>query len=407
MQLIFMILNRLIREGRLAVIDAGGRRREFGDGEGPAITVRLRDRRTEWALLTNPQLALGEAYMDGRLALEDGDIAGLLDLLTRNLRGGFGGWQWELVNALRMWRKRLTPANTLSRARRNVAHHYDLSAGLYDLFLDADKQYSCAFFETPNDTLEQAQANKRQRIAAKLLLNPNLSVLDIGSGWGGLGLHMARQSKVKVTGVTLSEEQLKIARERAQRLDLADRVRFELQDYRAVKGRFDRIVSVGMFEHVGLAHYREFFSRVADLLTDDGLALIHAIGRSDGPGATNAWIAKYIFPGGYAPALSEVLPAVEKSGLIVTDIEILRLHYARTLAEWRRRFVANWERAKRLYDERFCRMWEFYLAGSEMAFRNQGHFVFQIQLAKRIDSLPLVRDYMAFPAPAAQRRSAA
>ncbi|HVZ91740.1 MAG TPA: cyclopropane-fatty-acyl-phospholipid synthase family protein [Rhizomicrobium sp.] len=400
-------MRSLIRDGRLAVIDSRGRREEFGDGRGRAIAVRLRDRRTEWALLLNPQLALGEAYMDGRLTLEEGDIAGLLELLTRNLRGGFGGWQWEVLNALRMRLQRMAPPNSLSRARRNVAHHYDLSGGLYDLFLDADKQYSCAFFETPNDTLEQAQTQKRQRIAAKLLLKPNLRVLDIGSGWGGLALHMARQSQVQVTGVTLSEEQLKIARERAARSGLGDRTRFEFLDYRAVKGQFDRIVSVGMFEHVGLAHYREFFRRLAELLTDDGVALIHAIGRSDGPGATNAWIAKYIFPGGYAPALSEVLPAVEKSGLIVTDIEILRLHYAHTLAEWRRRFVANWERAKRLYDERFCRMWEFYLAGSEMAFRNQGHFVFQIQLAKRIDSLPLVRDYMAFPSPAPQQRSAA
>ena len=408
MFLLSALLKRLIRSGRLVVIDGQGRRHEFGM-EGRPVVVRLRDKAVERAIGFNPQLALGEAYMDGGLMIEEGDIYALLDLLTRNLRGSFGGAHWEWLNRLRLWTRRRMQDNTLARARNNVAHHYDLSGRLYDLFLDNDKQYSCAFFETPEDTLETAQANKCRRIVAKLDLKPGQRVLDIGSGWGGLGLRIARTEKVDVTGVTLSEEQLKIAKDRAGRQGLSERVRFRLEDYRKVEGPFERIVSVGMFEHVGIPHYREFFDRIAELLTEDGVALIHAIGRSDGPGVTNPWIAKYIFPGGYTPALSEVLPQVERSGLIVTDVEILRLHYAMTLAKWRQRFLANRDRAAQLYDERFCRMWEFYLAAAETGFRNQGLIVFQLQLAKRIDALPLARDYMMPVAPHLQenRKSAA
>ncbi len=395
MRLLSAVLRKLVRHGHLTLIDAGGRRHELGEIDKPAVTIRLHDRAVARALLLNPQLALGEAYMDGRLTVEDGgDIAAVLDLLTRNLGVSFGGGYWEWLNTARLWMKRRMQRNTPQRARRNVAHHYDLDGGLYDLFLDSDKQYSCAFYETPDDSLETAQAQKCRRIAAKLALEPGQRVLDIGSGWGGLGLHLAQSASVDVTGVTLSQEQLKIAQGRAERLGLTERVRFRLEDYRRTEGRFDRIVSVGMFEHVGVTHYQEYFDRLSQMLTDDGVALVHSIGRSDGPGVTNPWIAKYIFPGGYTPALSEVLPAIERSGLIVTDVEILRLHYALTLAEWRRRFVANWDRAKRLHDERFCRMWEFYLAGAEMGFRNQGLMVFQLQLAKRVDTLPLVRDYM-------------
>jgi cyclopropane-fatty-acyl-phospholipid synthase len=295
---------------------------------------------------------------------------------------------------VRRWAGRLLQHNSHRRSRRNVAHHYDLSGQLYDLFLDADKQYSCAFYELPGDSLETAQLNKKRRIAAKLDLKPGQRVLDVGSGWGGLSLHLAQTADIDVTGVTLSEEQLKIANARARDSGLSERVRFNLQDYRDVSGPFDRVVSVGMFEHVGVGHFDQFFRKLSSLLTDEGVALIHSIGRSDGPGATNPWIAKYIFPGSYTPALSEVLPAVERAGLYVTDIEILRLHYASTLADWRRRFVANWDRAKELYDERFCRMWEFYLAGCEMGFRHQGLMVFQLQVAKRVDALPLTRDYM-------------
>ena len=394
MSLLVTILRKLVREGHLTLIDAVGRVHEIGVVEQPATVIRLHDKATERAMLLNPQLAFGEAYTDGRLTVETGGIAGLLELLMKNLGMSFGGGHWEWLAAARRWTKRVRQRNDPRRSRHNVAHHYDLSAGLYDLFLDSDKQYSCAFFETPDDSLEIAQQNKCRRIAAKLDLKPGQRVLDIGSGWGGLGLHLAETADVDVTGITLSEEQLKVAQDRAGRQGLSDRVRFRLEDYRKTDGKFDRIVSVGMFEHVGVTQYREYFKDIAKLLTDDGVALIHAIGRSDGPGVTNPWVAKYIFPGGYTPALSEVLPTVEQSGLMVTDIEILRLHYAMTLVEWRKRFVANWERAARLYDERFCRMWEFYLAGAEMGFRHQGLMVFQLQVAKRVDALPLVRDYM-------------
>lgn len=394
MPLLCRLLKTLIRAGSLVLIDAKGREHTFGEPGAKPITIRLHDKAVARALLADPHLALGEAYMDGRLTVEGASIADLLDLIARNLGTGFGGAHWETLARIRRWARRLTQHNPHRRARRNVAHHYDLSGQLYDLFLDADKQYSCAFYETPSDSLETAQLNKKRRMAAKLNLKPGHRVLDIGSGWGGLGLHLAKTAGVDVTGVTLSEEQLKIANARAHHSDQSEHVRFKLQDYRDVRGRFDRIVSVGMFEHVGVGHFDEYFRKVSSLLTEDGVALIHSIGRSDGPGATNPWIAKYIFPGGYTPALSEVLPAVERAGLIVTDIEILRLHYAYTLADWRRRFVANWDRAKELYDERFCRMWEFYLAGAEMGFRHQGLMVFQLQLAKRVDALPLTRDYM-------------
>jgi len=395
MHLLVAILRRIIRRGHLRLIDSKGRRYDIGEANLPPVTARLHDRRTQWALTGNPQLALGEAYMDGRLSVEDGDIAALLELLTNNLGRGYGGGHLEWINRMRTGIKRLARrSNNRRRARANVHHHYDLDGRLYDLFLDSDKQYSCAFFEHDGDTLETAQANKCRRIAAKLCLKPGQRVLDIGSGWGGMALHLARSAQVDVTGITLSQEQWKIAQERARRQGLPDRVRFKLEDYRAVEGKFDRIVSVGMFEHVGADNYDAYFRRVSELLTDDGVALIHSIGRSDGPGVTNAWIEKYIFPGGYTPALSEVIPAIERNGLMVTDIEILRLHYARTLAEWRKRFVANWDRAAKLHDERFCRMWEFYLAGSEMGFRHQQLMVFQVQVAKRVDALPIVRDYM-------------
>lgn len=276
----------------------------------------------------------------------------------------------------------------------NVVHHYDLSGALYDLFLDADRQYSCAYFREANDTLESAQTNKITLIASKLLLTPEQRILDIGCGWGGLGLHLARSHGVHVTGVTLSNEQYKIAEERARTEDLSDRVQFRLQDYRDVVGTFDRIVSVGMFEHVGVPHYKEFFAALRDRLKDDGVALLHTIGRTDGPGATNPWIANYIFPGGYSPALSEILAIAEQSGLYVTDVEVWRLHYAQTLKEWRNRFEANLDRAQSIYDERFCRMWRFYLVASEVAFRHNHHVVFQIQLAKKQDAVPITRDYL-------------
>ena len=392
--LLARLLKQVIREGRLAIRDADGQWHEIGDDSPVTVRMRLHDKKVERDLLLNPQMAFGEAYMDGRVTFEDCEVGDFLDLAARNLGTGYGPGHWQWIANARTWLNRLALPNTLRRSHRNVAHHYDLSGALYDLFLDRDKQYSCAFFESPSDSLEDAQLHKKQRIASKLALSKGQRVLDIGSGWGGLALQLAQEADVEVTGVTLSQEQLKVATARAQAMGLGNRVNFQLQDYRKIAGRFDRVVSVGMFEHVGLRHYDQFFKTVSSLLTEDGVALIHSIGRSDGPGATNSWAAKYIFPGAYAPALSEVLPAIERSGLIVSDIEILRLHYAYTLAEWRRRFRENRAKVARLYDERFCRMWEYYLAGAEIGFRYQGTMVFQIQLTKKIDALPLTRDYM-------------
>jgi cyclopropane-fatty-acyl-phospholipid synthase len=284
--------------------------------------------------------------------------------------------------------------NPPGRSKNNVERHYDLDGRLYSLFLDADKQYSCAYFERPDATLDDAQLAKKRHIAAKLLIEPGHRLLDIGSGWGGLGLYLAEMTGADVTGVTLSREQLQVSNARASEKNLTNSAKFLLEDYRDIPGPFDRLVSVGMFEHVGVDHYDTYFKRCAELLSDDGVMLLHSIGRSEGPGITNPWIAKYIFPGGYIPALSEVLPAIERAGLLVCDIEILRLHYADTLKAWRERFLARREEAVRLYDERFARMWEFYLASSEMSFRKQNVMVFQIQLTKRQDVVPMTRDYV-------------
>jgi cyclopropane-fatty-acyl-phospholipid synthase len=392
------MLNRLfhsiIRQGSLTLITADGSRRTFGSGS-PSVAIKLHDARALWELVLNPELKFGELYMDGRLTAEGCDIADVLDLLMTNLAGATPGGMFALMGRGRRLVKRLAQYNTASRAKRNVAHHYDLSARLYDLFLDSDRQYSCAYFSQSDESLEDAQIGKKRHIAAKLHLDkPGLSVIDVGSGWGGLALDVARDCGANVLGVTLSEEQLALSSQRALKAGLADRCRFELKDFRDVSGTFDRVVSVGMFEHVGVVFYDAYFRKVRELLNDDGVALLHTIGRSDVPGTTNPWIAKYIFPGGYVPALSEILPAIERSGLMVTDVEVLRLHYAETLKEWRRRFKARWREAAELYDERFCRMWEFYLAGAEMAFRREGQVVFQIQLAKRVETLPITRDYM-------------
>jgi cyclopropane-fatty-acyl-phospholipid synthase len=387
-------MKSVIRHGTLNVIGAGGEHMAFGSGE-PSVTIRFTDRRALVELGFNPDLKLGELYMNGRLVVEGGDIADLLALLMSNLAQARAPAPLRVVRRFRRAVKRWMQHNPQSRAKAHVAHHYDLSGRLYDLFLDRDRQYSCAYFADVGESLDDAQIAKKRHIAAKLHLDrPGLRVLDIGSGWGGLALDMARDCNADVVGVTLSEEQFALATERAAKAGLADRCKFRLVDYRALEGRFDRIVSVGMFEHVGVPYYPAYFSKVRDLLTDDGVALIHTIGRSDGPGVTNPWIAKYIFPGGYTPALSEMLVPIERSGLIVTDVEVLRLHYAETLKEWRRRFRLHWHDAARLYDERFCRMWDFYLAGAEMGFRHEGLVVFQVQLARRIDALPMTRDYM-------------
>ncbi len=396
MNLLFRrIVARIVRTGNLTVTGSNGAVHKFGDGSGDPVHVVINTKHAERAVALDPMLALPEAYMDGEIDFREGDVLGLLRIAYQNM--GPSGIEVGWTKALEGFRhafRRLQQINSPARSKRNVARHYDLSGEFYELFLDADMQYSCAYFEQPDVSLEEAQLAKKRHIAAKLKMRSGQTVLDIGSGWGGLGLYMARRFEADVLGVTLSVEQHAVATERAHKEGLERRVHFELRDYRDLSERFDRIVSVGMFEHVGLNHYRTFFEKCATLLKPDGVMVLHSIGRNGPPYATNAFIRKHIFPGGYIPALSEVLPAIEKSGLMVTDIEILRLHYAETLKHWRERFMANRERAKEIYDERFCRMWEFYLAGSEAAFRWQDLMIFQIQLTRRNDTLPITRGYM-------------
>jgi cyclopropane-fatty-acyl-phospholipid synthase len=385
-------LRRLVRTGRLEVALPSGRRLTVGDG-GEPIVVRLTDTLSLARIMASPYLGVGEAYMDGRLIMERGTIRDLLELGSRNFAlapagrppGPLGRW----------WRGARQDRNTRAAARRNVAHHYDLSVDLYRKFLDDDLQYSCAYFERPDLGLDEAQAAKKRHIAAKLDLEAGQRVLDIGSGWGGLALSLAAWTGVSVDGITLSTEQLRLAQTRAEAAGLGGRVKFSLTDYRDVAGPYDRIVSVGMFEHVGRANYQDYFDKIAALLADDGVALIHSIGSSASPGPTNPFTTKYIFPGAYVPSLSEVLPAVERAGLRVTDLEIQRSHYAETLRRWQARFAEHRAEIAALYDERFCRMWECYLAGAEMGFVHGSHMIFQLQLAKRVDALPITRDYMA------------
>ncbi len=392
------ILRRFVCVGQLTVRWPNGQRTTYAGppDSGPSAGIVIADARTIRRLVLNPTLAMGEAYMDGGLVPDGCGIYDVIEVLALNVMANAKGHPIaRLRSTLGVIRRRIDQYNPAYRARRNVAHHYDLNGRLYSLFLDRDRQYSCAYFPTGNETLEEAQIAKKRHIAAKLCLDrPDLTVLDIGCGWGGMALTLARDHGARVTGITLSTEQLNEARARAAAEGLTDRVSFELLDYRAMDRTFDRIVSVGMFEHVGVVHYREFFDTIGRCLKPDGVALLHAIGRSDGPGFTNPWIAKYIFPGGYCPALSEVVPRVEKSGLFATDIEILRLHYAETLRNWRRRFIANRDTIAAIYDERFCRMFEFYLCGSEIAFRREGHMVFQIQLAHQQTAVPLTREYI-------------
>ena len=389
------LIARFIVAGRLTVWDAQGRRHTYGDGVGEEVVLRL-TRGVVGFIAANPELRFGEAYVEGRVIVEQGDIYQFLEIVARNAElhaRGDRNPSWvrrahkATLGAWRQWNDR--PAS-----RRNVAHHYDLSAEFYRQFLDADMQYSCAYFADPDATLEEAQAAKKAHIATKLKLSRGDRVLDLGCGWGGLGLTLAQEWGAEVLGVTLSREQLALARQRAQARGLADRARFELCDYRDVQGPFDRVVSVGMFEHVGRPNYQAYFDAIARLLNDDGVALVHSIGRHQPPSLTNAWTAKYIFPGGYIPSLSEVLPHIERAGLWLTDVEVLRLHYAETLKAWRSRFEAHRLQIVELYDERFCRMWEYYLATSETAFRYYGFMNFQLQLTKRVDALPVTRDYI-------------
>ncbi len=382
----------MIKVGDLTVRLAGGRTHKAGDGTGSPVVIHFTGKGLR-RVVVDPSLGLGEAYMDGDLVMEQGTLWDLLEIVGRSGGRAPKGRGSLAKRAKRVIKRSLQQANGRAAARRNVAHHYDLSNDLYRRFLDTDMQYSCAYFARPDMTLEQAQAAKKAHIAGKLRLSPGQRVLDIGSGWGGMAMTLAADYGADVTGVTLSTEQIELARRRAEEAGLSERVRFELTDYRDVAGPFDRIVSVGMLEHVGAPNFLAYFDTVKRLLTDDGVAVIHAIGRMSGPGVTNAFTQKYIFPGGYIPGLSEVVRAVEDAGLWITDIEILRLHYAETLRHWRLRFLADPD-IPGLYDARFRRMWEFYLASAEMGFRYGGHMVFQIQIARRPDTLPITRDYM-------------
>lgn len=391
------VLDRMLRhfltQGTLIAHLPDGSTHRYGDGTGEPVTIRIHDPALVRRIALTNDLAVGEGYMDGSLTIDGDDLYGFLTLGIRNIASA--GWGMNSVLDIgRRFLRRLEQWNPVGKAEANVAHHYDLSGALYDLFLDADKQYSCAYFRTPEDTLEEAQAQKKAHIAGKLLLEPGMRVLDIGCGWGGMALTLAKDYGAHVLGVTLSQEQFKVATERAKAAGLEDRVEFRLTDYRKVKERFDRVVSVGMFEHVGVPHYREYFRHVRDFLTPDGVALIHTIGRVDPPGTTSKWVNKYIFPGGYIPALSEISHATEKEGLYPTDIEVWRLHYAETLRHWHDRFLDRIQEARALYDERFCRMWRFYLIGSELTFRYNSQCVYQLQLARRQEAVPMTRDYL-------------
>ncbi len=404
MSILRPFLSRVVRKGRLTVVAPGGAREAFGEPAPgyPDVTIRFTSRRGMRRILFDPRLGGGEAFMDGEMELIEGDIMELIGLLRMNTPWDRGAklkdktWLGRRADWLKT---RLGSINRQRQSRANVKHHYDIGNDLYRLFLDDDMQYSCAYWSRPDMTLEQAQAAKKAHIAAKLALAPGQRILDIGCGWGGMAITLAKLEAVEVLGITLSEEQLMLARERAAAAGVADRVTFELIDYRDLAareaGRFDRIVSVGMFEHVGAANFEAFFRAAANLMTADGVMLLHTIGRFGRPGATDAFTRKYIFPGGYIPALSETLAASEKSRLIATDIETLRLHYALTLRQWYARTLAHEGEIVQMMGNRFFRMWCFYLAGATAAFESGGMGNYQIQFARSRHALPLTRDYMA------------
>jgi cyclopropane-fatty-acyl-phospholipid synthase len=397
MRLLKNLLQAFILKGTLTLYDADGGKHDFGGREpGPSVTLRLHDRSLERRLAVNPELVAGEAYMDGTMTFEEGSsLDDLMALFGANRRGLEGHASQRLLRGL--WRRvrRFQQHNPVSRAIGHARHHYDLKDELYELFLDEGMSYSCAYWRDPDsETLEEAQENKLRHIAAKLQLRPGMRVLDIGSGWGALAIYLARHFDVEVAALNPASRQLAASRRRAEAAGVADRIGFVEKDYREFDGRFDRIVSVGMMEHVGAGYFDAYFGKVRELLAPDGVALIHAIGRMSPPGTTAPFIRKYIFPGGYSPSLSEVLASTERAGMWVDDIEVLRLHYAWTLAEWLKRFRVNRDKVLALYDERFFRMWEFYLLAAEDSFRNGTSMVFQLLLSRDRQAVPLIRDYM-------------
>jgi cyclopropane-fatty-acyl-phospholipid synthase len=397
MRLLSNLLGKSVQNGTLHLTDAGGRVHVFGAKRpGPSVAIRLHDPRLHFKLFVNPELYAGEAYMDGTLTFEDGSGVGdLMQLFALNQTGLAAYPSQRLMR--RLWRalRRWHQANSMNVAVANARHHYDISTDLYRLFLDDGLNYSCAIFENPErDTLEEAQQHKLVRATAKLRLRPGMTVAEIGSGWGSLAIHIARTTGARVVAINISPEQIRVARERATQAGVSDLVEFRELDYRALEGRFDRVVSIGMMEHVGISYFDAYFRTIRGLLAEDGYAFVHCIGRMLPPGTTGPFIRKYIFPGAYVPSLSEVFAATERAALWVADMEVLRLHYAHTLHHWRQRFATNRERAAALYDERFCRMWEFYLAAVEVGFLNSSNMVFQLLLSSRIDAVPILRDFM-------------
>tara|TARA_B100001996_G_scaffold101299_2_gene75967 strand:+ start:244 stop:1431 length:1188 start_codon:yes stop_codon:yes gene_type:complete len=387
--------ENLFKEDGFILIDANSKEYVIGKPKkNPPIKLTILDKKLHYKLLFLPDLYFGEAYTDGSIKLENGSLSEFLELAMKNIGRGDTNYYSKILNKLRGTYRYLTSFNLISKSRTNVAHHYDISEKLYDFFLDKNRQYSCAYFKNDNDTLETAQENKIKHIIKKLNLKPNQKVLDIGSGWGTLAIEIAKQSKCEVLGITLSENQLQYSLDKVRELNLENQVSFKLLDYRELNEKFDRIVSVGMFEHVGRKFYKKYFNKVSELLNNDGVALIHTIGSSNPPRDPHPWITKYIFPGGYTPSLSEIARPIENSGLVISDMEVLRLHYSHTLRHWKERFLGKREKVLELFDEKFLRMWEFYLAGCEMAFKWGDQVVFQLQLTKNFTSVPNTRDYI-------------
>ena len=393
--MLLRIMRTFVQKGVLTVIDADGTRHVFTGEPGPKVTVRLHDKALYRKFVSNPDLAAGEAYMDGKISFEDGsDLRDLFRLYFVNQRNLEAHPVRKFFDGIALRLRRWHLSNKLGEASKNISHHYDIGNDLYRLFLDETMTYSCAYFRSPDEPLEQAQRNKLRLAAAKLHLKPGQRVLDIGSGWGDMGIYLAQMEDVTVTGVTLSKEQYDLSNKKAQALGLGDRVRFELKDYRDLAGQFDRIVSIGMFEHVGAPHFDEFFSKVKSLLPDDGVMMLHSIGSSAPPSTSSPFYRKYIFPGGYVPSMSEVFASLERNFLWVNDVEVLRLHYAETLKNWYDRFEKNRDKVVAMYDERFARMWEYYLNSAEIMFRFGAQMVFQIQFSPTRDAVPLQRDYI-------------
>lgn len=392
--MLFSLLKKISFKGTIEIIDAKGNLHSYGKSN-PYVKIKFKNRQTERKIFFYPDLYLGEAYMNNELIFEKGNIKDFINIITKNYNEILRNhWILRFINNFSNLFKSIHQLNHIALAKKNVAHHYDLNNDFYRLFLDKDMQYSCGYFYNDNISLEQAQIDKKNHIINKLQIKKDMKVLDIGCGWGGLALHIARETGAKVKGITLSKNQLEVAQKRAQEEGLSDRVEFILQDYRREKNQYDRIVSVGMFEHVGVNYFSNFFSITQQLLNDNGVFLLHTIGQKDKPTATNPWIRKYIFPGGYVPSLSEIITVCEKLRITITDVEILRNHYANTLQHWYNNFINNKDKIIKIFDIRFFKMWEFYLLSSEYSFRNMGNVVFQIQISKNFNNLPYTRNYI-------------